>query len=313
MSFATLSRWDLQYPVLYLAITGIASVFALVWRRLARGRVDRDVDRHSIRDHDMAFLAGGAARVADTVLAALLEQGRIEVGSDGRVWVSSSPDVDGNDVRDDDPVVDCVLDGLRRGHSRSSAVEALRRPDAPLVAMEGSLVERGLVVAPERRRRARIPTYVMFAVAAGGIPLFVLLSAFGGGLEFAPASVLGLSCVGAFSIAVTLGDTPVRASATGRRVVKAMRTDVNALRAVRPAGGGKAPKTATLMAVACLGLTALEPSAARTALLKSIRGSGTHDAEFASDVWNSPTGCATDGCGGHDGCGGCGCGGCGCD
>lgn len=313
MSFATLSRWDLQYPVLYLAITGSVSVLALVWRRLARGRVDRDVDPHSIANHDMAFLAGGATRVADTVLAALLERGRIEVRSDGSVTIASHPDVDGNDVRDDDPVVDRVLDGLRRGHSRSSAVEALRRPDAPLVAMEGSLVERGLVVAPERRRRARIPTYVMFAVAAGGFLLIVLLSAFGGGLEFAPASVLCLSSIGASSIAVTLGDTPVRASATGRRVVKATRTDVKALRAVRPAGGKTAPRTATPMAVACLGLTALEPSTARTALLKSMRGSGTHDVEFASDVWNSPNGCATDGCGGHDGCGGCGCGGCGCD
>ncbi|OPC77889.1 hypothetical protein B4N89_37175 [Embleya scabrispora] len=308
MSFATLSRWDLQYPVLHLAVTGFVWVLALVWRRLARGRADRDTDPHSIGDHDMAFLAGGAARVADTALAALLERGRIKVGSDGHVTVLHRPDVDGNDVHDNDPVVHCVLDALRRGNTRSSAVEALRRPDAPLVAMEGSLVERGLVVPPGRRRRARIPAHVMLAVAIGGIVSVWLPSMFGDDLEGASAFLLGLSALGACAIAVTLGDTPVRASATGRRVVKAMRAEVEALRATRPVGGGTASQAASAMAVACLGLAALEPSEARTALLKSARGAGGHDAEFAYDVWNSGGGCATDGCGDCDGCGGCGCG-----
>ncbi|MGW1994874.1 hypothetical protein [Embleya sp. NPDC001921] len=59
----------MSIAIVLVGITIVLWVFGLLARRLVRGRAGARVDVSELDAYDVAFLAGGYARVADTALA----------------------------------------------------------------------------------------------------------------------------------------------------------------------------------------------------------------------------------------------------
>lgn len=93
--------------------------------------------------HAAACLAGGADRVVDAALAALVETGRVRVSRAGLLTVL--------DRRSRDEVVAAVLDAVgARGHRTAGLVRQRAGADPRVAAVAGRLVDSGLL-APRRR------------------------------------------------------------------------------------------------------------------------------------------------------------------
>ncbi|WP_160161441.1 TIGR04222 domain-containing membrane protein [Embleya hyalina] len=246
--------------IVLVSITIVLWAVGLVARRLVRGRTGAPVDVGELDAYDVAFLAGGYARVADTALAWLLDRRWIRVDRDGRVTPAKT-------VRPDAPAPRYVFDALgRAGATRHEVVTALRSSDSPAFDAQCRLIARGLVAPPGMRLAACVPGAVIFAVAPVAVGLVLTRV-----VEGVPALAAILLALVTYRIAYTLV-TPVRETAAGRATRRALAADVSSHRAGRPVAA-TTTETASLMAVPCLGLAALPDSPARTVLLKSARQS----------------------------------------
>lgn len=97
--------------------------------------------------HAAACLAGGADRVVDAALAALVESGRVRVDREGRLTLIER--------RSRDEVAAAVLDAVgTRGHRTAGLVRQRAGADPRIAAVAGRLVDAGLL-APGRRGRLR--------------------------------------------------------------------------------------------------------------------------------------------------------------
>jgi hypothetical protein len=103
--------------------------------------------------YDAAFLAGGPYRVVDTAVVALVESGRVRVGSAGLLHVA--------DLHRSSPVEAAVLDCIG---TRGRSVHGVRwraAADSRVTAVAHRLHQEGLVRPARRRRRSRggwVPT-----------------------------------------------------------------------------------------------------------------------------------------------------------
>ncbi|MFK8849874.1 TIGR04222 domain-containing membrane protein [Streptomyces sp. Ac-502] len=182
-------------PALLVTLAVVASALLLVVRTV---RIVRAVPRPKYRSAsqyelwEIAFLAGGPARVADAAIAGMHQDGRLAVGGPGVVSLRQSVAYD--------PVETAVLDSLAR--TPDGALDTLRRHvmRAPAVQAIGDrLAKRGLMRHPRAGRPWRLLAAWQTAICGVGFLLVLLLTlagAVGGeGVPFVvrilPAAVLG--------------------------------------------------------------------------------------------------------------------------
>jgi hypothetical protein len=112
------------------------------------GRPDERVQVLDV--HAVACLAGGTDRVVDTVLAVLVETGRVRVQRDGQLTML--------DRRTRNEVEAAVLDAIgTRGHRTAGLVRQRAGADARLRLLVDRLVADGLLTARRRRWRGGGP------------------------------------------------------------------------------------------------------------------------------------------------------------
>jgi hypothetical protein len=100
---------------------------------------------HGLDVYDVAFLAGGPARVVDTAVVALVASGRVRVGSTGLLRV--------DDLHRSSPVEAAVLDCVG---TRGRSVHGVRwrvADDSRLTALAARLQAEGLIRPARLRRR----------------------------------------------------------------------------------------------------------------------------------------------------------------
>ncbi|GAA1374099.1 TIGR04222 domain-containing membrane protein [Streptomyces beijiangensis] len=146
----------------YLVI-GVSSAGLIATTVRARGHAS-GASVHDLME--VAFLSGGPARVTDTALAGMSEDGRITVGGPGIVAVQRPVA--------QEPVERAVLAAL--AEAPSGALHLLRNEvmRSPAVQEIGDgLAARGLMVEPRARRKPAVWGIAQFAGCAIGLPLSI--------------------------------------------------------------------------------------------------------------------------------------------
>ncbi|MEU7202637.1 TIGR04222 domain-containing membrane protein [Streptomyces sp. NPDC045470] len=309
-------------PALLVTLAVAASALLLVVRTV---RIVRAAPRPKYRRAspyelwEIAFLAGGPARVADAAIAGMHQDGRLAVGGPGVVSVRQSVAYD--------PVETAVLDSLAR--TPDGSLDTLRRHvmRAPAVQAIGDrLAKRGLLRHPRAGRPWRLLAAWQTGICAVGLVLVLLLTltgAIGGkGVPFViqvlPAAILG-----------TVTGLVCR-KALGRRVTPVGATAVRTFRTVHKADLVSAPTQSAALVVALGGTALLVDDVLRDQLDEAQRsavgasagaysgssGSSSPPSSNAACGWNVPdddshTSWCGSSCGGGSGsgCGGSSCGG----
>jgi hypothetical protein len=133
---------------------------------------DDTVQLSTLDVYDIAFLAGGPARLLDTAVVALVEAGRVRVGPTGLLYATQ--------LHRSSPVEAAVLDCIG---TRGRSVHTVRwrvADDARMAAVADRLQREGLV-RPARWPRRRSPSGGWRLTAAGGRVLRRLRAAPAGG------------------------------------------------------------------------------------------------------------------------------------
>lgn len=241
--------------------------------------------------YQAGYLAGGAKRVAQVIVAEWTESGALRVNSEGRISVTdrvlagTSPAVATYGVR---------LDGVPDGAQTDSVLKAVAR-DAGVASIGRGLRETGLAVTETRVRVLRLVTVALVVILLGtGIARFIEAAH-----NHRPAGTL----TGLFMFSVVIGlilivstwSPPVTTTA-GARYLRELRprTAVGAQPAFAAPVG-----EAALFGVALLGFAAISDGDVRAALQAGITESSSSSGGSSCSSGSS--------CGG--GCGGGGCGG----
>ncbi|WP_234440493.1 TIGR04222 domain-containing membrane protein [Streptomyces rimosus] len=238
--------------MLALLVTAViaASSLLLVVRTVRVVRATPRPKRRRTAEYELweiAFLAGGPARVADAAIAGMHQDGRLAVGGPGVVSVRQAVAYD--------PVETAVLDSLAR--TPDGALDTLRRHvmRAPAVQAVGDrLAERGLMRHPRTGRPWRLYAAWQTGICVAGFALVLLFTVTGaitgpdGAVPFVvrilPAALLGTVAGG------------MCRKVLGRRVTRA---GVSAVRTFRTAHKADLVSDATQSAalLVALGSTAL--------------------------------------------------------
>ncbi|MDT0305714.1 TIGR04222 domain-containing membrane protein [Streptomyces sp. DSM 44917] len=284
-------------------LAAVARLLARRSRALRGSRAPGEIPAGSAVEtvHEAAFLAGGPARVADTVLCAMVEKDRILI--DDRTVLVVTP------VADDD-MERAVLDLCGTWEARLPDIRAGLAASAPVQEVGDALAARGLLWRPEHHGpwRSAVLLTVVAAPAALLLSLAVLL--FSG----APAAMaLAAGAVAAFVLGLALGPGRSRLTAPGRAALADLEADPRwaaAGLAGLVALGGTAALTDLVLReqFATAGVAAASGNAAASTTWGAACG-----ALPAVDTGNDRGGggCGSGGSGGDggSGCGGGGCGG----
>jgi uncharacterized protein (TIGR04222 family) len=300
---ATGDTWGIRGPTflgLYAALAVVA-VIATVLARRSLARSPAPAVRLNNPD-DVAYLHGGAELTVLTALSAMYVAGLIAASGRQRVQVVGAPGPDAGDLQ-------------RAIHlSAQEPVPRGKLPDAPPVAdalrrIERRLIDAGLLVTAEQRKRIRRTAWVLWAVVAfgavraiagynAGKPIGLLLA------------LLAVAVVGAAVLSLT---APRRTNRGNAELTRLRSAHASLSPKLRPRWRVYGPEGAAL-GVAVFGASALW--AADPALAKEL---GTRQASFVGNSggggWSygggdsGGGGCGGGGCGGGGGGGGGGCGG----
>lgn len=261
---------------LYLALLVVAIIASIVIARVMRpeGRAIPETDPDAL-----AYLAGGRARMAESLVASLLEAKALVIEGRNRLRIVAQP----SDTR---PAGRAIL-ALTSPASWSAVASAAR---APAAAIEQRLVRSGMMID----KASMMPLRLLPAVP------FLLLIGFGaikwqiGVARDKPVGFLVALLVVTAVIALIRMLVVDRRTKGGLAALSTARERFERLRRA-PAGGEAA------LAVALFGTTVLAGSALSD--FHRMRTANGGDAGTASDSGSSD--------GGSSGCGGGGCGGCG--
>src|SRR6185437_6661452 len=289
--------WGLSGPE-FLGVYGAGMAVMIVVPLLVRQliRVSAGGGRQVLAGPELdayqaGYLAGGAKRVAQVIVAEWTESGALRVNSEGRISVTdrvlarTSPAVATYGVR---------LDGVPDGAQTDSVLKAVAR-DAGVASIGRGLRETGLAVTETRVRVLRLVTVALVVILLGtGIARFIEAAH-----NHRPAGTL----TGLFMFSVVIGlilivstwSPPVTTTA-GARYLRELRprTAVGAQPAFAAPVG-----EAALFGVALLGFAAISDGDVRAALQAGITESSSSSGGSSCSSGSS--------CGG--GCGGGGCGG----
>ncbi|MFD9960924.1 TIGR04222 domain-containing membrane protein [Amycolatopsis sp. NPDC058986] len=280
--------WGIPGPAFLALYLGLALIpLAVNQLRLFRLRTGPRTTAPLTNGYQVAALAGGTERVADTVLAAMLEREQVRIDSVGRLYITPARPADALGL------AAATAIGSRAPTQPSSLREVLAA-DPAMAALLGELSGAGLFVDEAKRHRAWLET------AAAYVPLLVfgLVRLAAGGTRGKPMVVLAILIVAVTGLAVAavLASTPkpARVTSAGDRALDATRADRSLLH------GAAAD-------VALYGLSAYPDREIRKVLV-SARGSGDHGPGWAVRVGRSSRGIGSS-YGGASSCGVCSCGG----
>jgi uncharacterized protein (TIGR04222 family) len=290
------NTWGISGPQFLLIYAGLLVLAGLVvvWGRwvLAKPPVTQPVDPTQLDPYELAVLSGGERLAVTTAIVQLSEAGAVTVRRDPPTIVPSGPLPAGAH-----PVEQAIYaqgDGVAGRTPGVPLLEAARTP--ALASLRDRLVRRGLLVRPERARRARM------LVVAPGVVLLVGVARLAAGLANGkPVTYLVILLFGALFLLQWVWRRPLRATTQGAAVLRRLRgSDLAA--ALWPGRRAQAPPILSggpAFTVALLGAGALWSIDAELA--------GTLRVPRHGSGWGTGSS-GSSGCGGGGGCGG-GCGG----
>ena len=288
--------WGLSGPEflgVYGAGMAVMIVVPLLVRQLVRGSPGggRQVLAGLELDaYQAGYLAGGARRAAQVIVAEWTESGALRVNSEGRISVTdrvlagTSPAVARYGVR---------LDGVPDGARTDSVLKAMAR-DAGVASIGRGLRKTGLAVTETRVRVLRLVTVALVVILLGtGIARFIEAAH-----NHRPAGTL----TGLFIFSVVIGLilivstwSPPVATTAGARYLRELRPRTAA--GPQPAFTDPGGET-VLFGVALLGFAALSDSELRAALQAGIATSSSSGGSSCSSGSSCGGGCGGGGCGG---------------
>ncbi|WP_197288479.1 TIGR04222 domain-containing membrane protein, partial [Nocardia sp. NRRL S-836] len=292
--------WGLSGPEflqLYWIGLALAVLVAIVFRVRARAGGSQPV--RSLDMDELAYLAGGPKRVAETAVARLLTAGELRTSRRGAVQATGS-------AQARNPVDRAVLDDSRRYTNRTVnlMIPAVAR-DGAVTAIGGRLEELGLVVRPEVVKAAR---------RNGSVLLWLLLAV---GLVRWVNGIVIDAPVGWLTLQLLITAVLIFVVTRRGKLVRTTKGD-RALDAARTAGGrATGSDDAALVGAAGLvalgGLTVYPDLAVRSSLLAAPAGmssgysgssSGSSCSVSSSSSCSSGSSCGGGGGGGRGGGGG---------
>ncbi|MER5182728.1 TIGR04222 domain-containing membrane protein [Streptomyces sp. NPDC002896] len=303
--------------ILYYVLIGGSSAALIVALVKARGRgAPTGAFVHDTLE--AAFLSGGPGRVADTVITAMHEDGRLAVVWPGIVSIpqgaATRNPAESALIEAHSAAPNGALHQLRVGVMRSLAVQSIG----------DGLAARGLLIQPGALRPIRRWAIAQIVLCVAGFPLAIVLTV----VQFAQIDGYDFELPLVFAVfpAVALGIVvgSVCAARTGKRLTGAGRS---ALRQYAASPAARAAGAAHLVAMG--GPRAVPDAELRTRLAAAARtrvsvggsphsgssSSGSHDAAVWISAADAVTWCGGGGGGGSDGgssCGGSSCGASGC-
>lgn len=279
-AWSSLPPFQLDGPsflALYLGLAALALLGALRLQRVVMGAGDGSTSAQSqpaLAPMELAFLAGGAQRVAETALLGLRQRGVLEQG----------PQLA-------DPIERDVAMAVQAKRFRPAAwagEEASVESQGRLRELQGQLEAQGLLLTPERRRQAALaPLLAIGPVLALGLLRLQQASLSGRPSGFLQVLFLLLALI---TWCLVLGAP--RRSSRGELMVQAL------VRRERGRGRqGREPQAAAdLVAFAVLGVAALSAT-------EAIAHNALLAVDAAAGAGDGGGGCGG-GCGGCGGCGG---------
>ncbi len=287
---ATSDTWEVSGPTslgIYAALAAVAVVATVLGRRsLARSHAP--APRLDDPD-DIAYLHGGPELAVRTALSALHVAGRIASSDRRRIKAVGAVDPDAGEL--EQAIHRCAQHPVPRAELPAAppVAEALGR-------IERRLIDAGLLLTAEQRKRIRHAGWLLWAVVAIGA-----IRAFAGGMAGKPIglllALLGVAAVGAVTLRLT---APRRTDRGNAELTRLRTTRASLAPRMRPNWQVYRPARAALR-VAIFGMRALW--AAHPAFAKEL---GRHQTTSAGDSGGGDSG---DGGCGSGGCGGGGCGG----
>ncbi|GGM55276.1 hypothetical protein GCM10012275_28010 [Longimycelium tulufanense] len=299
--------WGFSGPE-FLGLYGVGVLLASLWMIRVRGRLRRsdasDVARTQLSAEELAYLAGGPARVIDVAVSRLIDTGAVRVCRAGRLRAVTGATAS-------HPLDAAVLGLLSDGSGRQLAavrargvrLEAVRLPLERLVSLD-------LLVDPRRVWPVKLQA-VLPMLALGIVGLFRWINGLASERPVGWLTVLLALTVLLVFLGLAHG-TPLRTT-RGDALLARVRPTVKEIKpAVAENRSGDGASTAVLTAVALAGIAAMPDSPELSALLSNTGSSGGSGGTSSGDGdggFSLFTGDSGGGGGDSGGCGGGGCGG----
>ncbi|MYS22375.1 TIGR04222 domain-containing protein [Streptomyces sp. DvalAA-14] len=301
--------WGLSGPrflEVYAVALLVAWALALLIRRVLLWA--RRTDSDPVDVYTLALLSGGAARVVDTAVQALVAEDRLRVARNHTITSCGRG-------TPDDPVQQAVLSCVE--YVRSTNIGGVRRlaaPSAAVRAVTASAVARRLVLGSARRRAVRatalLPALV-FAVGVArlvnGVRLHRPVGFLAGALIGTAVLLLMLLVPAARGSRLTTAGVRARDSARARSASDRRRHGFYAATGAAVPTAVPAAVPAAVLGVAVLGAAGVEDATLRSALYGSLAASSASGGGGSSGYsCGGASGCGGGSCGGGGGGGGCG-------
>lgn len=292
-----------EFLKLYLGALVVATILAILIRRLASTPSDKLDQNPPLNPYDISFLIGGKRRTMEAAIAALVHEEILRIDSvKGTVCAVKQLGLSAH------PALRGVHEAIAAAGAKGlSYVKAIRTSPAGVFSgIEEKLEYYGLIVPWGRAMMIRLATFTLIAsvIAMGAAKISI-------GLERGrPIGFLGVLTFFAVCIALYMLFSPPRRSVRGNAYAKDLAERADILRAAAGSGGpglggGDVATVAGLYGVGVLG----------GMLLGDLRVVHQRYVHRTSDAHSTNgTSCGSSGCGGSScggGCGGGGCGGCG--
>ena len=272
------------FIALYVVLMVVCAVATSLWRRALRDNGSSD-NGFGLDPLEIAYLAGGNARVLDAAVADLMDRGAIEWDASSRRFVAT-----GRNTENLPPLLNRIY---RHLPNEGQPVKVAQRLDADLQPTVSKLETRGLLLdAGARTRASRLPLLIPAALVLFGATKFFIGLSRGKPVEFLFILML-------ITAAVSLVTAKIKAGARSRagdRVLAQLQTEY--------AHTARAPRSGELpLAVALAG----------TAIMATTAYAAYHEARIpaTSGSDSDSSGCSSGDSGGGDSGGSSGCGGCG--
>jgi len=270
------------FIALYLGLMVACAVATNLWRRTLRENGSNDTG-FGLDPLEIAYLAGGNARVLDAAVADLMDRGAVEWDVASRKLVAT-----GQNAENLPPLLNRIYQHLR---SEGQPAKLAKRLDVDLRPTQANLETRGLLLDGAARARATwLPMLIPAAlIVFGAIKLYLGWSR-GKPIGFLFVLLLITAVVSLFTAAIKAG---TRSRAGDRALAQLQEQYAHTARAPR---SGELP-----LAVALAG----------TAIMATTAYAAYHEARVPATSGSDSSGCSSSDSGGGDGGGSSGCGGCG--
>ena len=210
--------WGIPGPAfagIYLILLLIPAAYAAV--QAGRAGTGTYLTEPLRRVDEVAMLAGGPDRVADTVIAGLLEREQLRIDSLGKLHRTS--------LHPSDTLGKTAVEFVRPAGSSPALVRSVLRDCAVVTALTAELTDRGLMVGPERVQRA----WRLAAMAYGVLIALGIARLISGTISGHPVGYLiALLLLTVVAVVVTgrkaAKEPPVRATTSGEAALEAART-----------------------------------------------------------------------------------------